>query len=83
MISAFHFELALTSEAGKSYFGMVVCEAIVAVDISRIINMAMGLLMYITPVIYSDNVDSKLPYRNKMEPINISRMLCTGHCHIR
>ena len=34
--------------------------SIVAVDISRIINMGMGLLMYITPVIYSDKVDSQL-----------------------
>ena len=34
--------------------------SIVAVDISRIINMGMGLLMYMTPVIYSDKVDSQL-----------------------
>ena len=33
--------------------------SIVAVDISRIINMAMGLMMYMTPVIYSDKVDSQ------------------------
>ena len=33
--------------------------SIVAVDISRIINMGMGLLMYMTPVIYSDKVDSQ------------------------
>ena len=32
--------------------------SIVAVDISRIINMGMGLMMYITPVIYSDKVDN-------------------------
>jgi lipopolysaccharide transport system permease protein len=32
--------------------------SIVAVDISRIINMGMGLLMYVTPVIYSDKVNS-------------------------
>jgi len=34
--------------------------SVVAVDISRIINMAMGLAMYITPVIYSDKVDNPL-----------------------
>jgi lipopolysaccharide transport system permease protein len=34
--------------------------SIVAVDISRTINMGMGLLMYMTPVIYSDKVDSQL-----------------------
>jgi lipopolysaccharide transport system permease protein len=34
--------------------------SIVAVDINRIINMGMGLLMYMTPVIYSDKVDSQL-----------------------
>jgi len=34
--------------------------SIVAVDISRIINMGMGLLMYATPVIYSDKVNSVL-----------------------
>ena len=34
--------------------------SIVAVDISRIINMGMGLMMYITPVIYSDKVNSQL-----------------------
>jgi len=32
--------------------------SIVAIDISKAINMGMGLLMYITPVIYSDKVDS-------------------------
>jgi len=34
--------------------------SIVAVDINRVINMGMGLLMYMTPVIYSDKVDSQL-----------------------
>ncbi|MDY7038256.1 MAG: ABC transporter permease [Thermodesulfobacteriota bacterium] len=34
--------------------------SIVAVDISRIINMGMGLLMYLTPIIYSDKVTSPL-----------------------
>jgi ABC-type polysaccharide/polyol phosphate export permease len=33
--------------------------SIVAVDVSRIINMAMGLMMYMTPVIYSDKVNSQ------------------------
>jgi len=32
--------------------------SVVAVDISRIINMGMGLLMYVTPVIYSDKVNN-------------------------
>ena len=32
--------------------------SIVAVDISRIINMCMGLLMYITPLIYSDKINN-------------------------
>lgn len=32
--------------------------SIVAVDVSRIINMGMGLMMWATPVIYSDKVDS-------------------------
>ena len=32
--------------------------SIVAVDISRIINMGMGLMMYLTPLIYSDKVNS-------------------------
>jgi len=34
--------------------------SIVAVDISRIINIGMGLAMYITPVIYSDKVNSQM-----------------------
>lgn len=34
--------------------------SIVAVDISRIINMGMGLMMYLTPVIYSDKVNSQI-----------------------
>ena len=34
--------------------------AIVAVDISRMINMGMGLMMYLTPVIYSDKVNNHL-----------------------
>jgi len=34
--------------------------SIVAVDISRIITVGMGLMMYITPVIYSNSVDSHL-----------------------
>jgi lipopolysaccharide transport system permease protein len=34
--------------------------SIVAVDISRIINMGMGLLMYLTPVIYSNKIDSQV-----------------------
>ncbi len=33
--------------------------SIVAVDISRMINMGMGLMMYLTPVIYSDKVNSQ------------------------
>jgi lipopolysaccharide transport system permease protein len=33
--------------------------SIVAVDVSRIINMGMGLMMYLTPVIYSDKVNSQ------------------------
>ena len=32
--------------------------SIVAIDISKAINMGMGLLMYITPVIYSNKVDN-------------------------
>ena len=31
--------------------------SIVAIDISRVINMSMGMLMYLTPVIYSDKID--------------------------
>ena len=34
--------------------------SVVAVDISRIINMAMGLIMYATPLIYSDKIDDSL-----------------------
>ncbi|MDP3284976.1 MAG: ABC transporter permease [Desulfobacterales bacterium] len=34
--------------------------SIVAVDIGRIIKMAMALLMYLTPIIYSDNVTNHL-----------------------
>jgi len=34
--------------------------SIVAVDISRIINMGMGLMMFITPLIYSDKVNSQI-----------------------
>ena len=34
--------------------------SIVAVDISRIINMGMGLMMYLTPVIYSDKVNNQI-----------------------
>ncbi len=34
--------------------------SIVAVDISRIINMGMGLLMWATPVIYSDKVENPI-----------------------
>lgn len=33
---------------------------VVAMDISKAITMLMGLLMYITPIIYSDKVDSEL-----------------------
>lgn len=32
---------------------------VVAVDISRVIGMVMGLLMFVTPVIYSDQVDNE------------------------
>ena len=34
--------------------------SIVAVDIHRLINMAMGLIMFATPLIYSDNVSHPL-----------------------
>ena len=34
--------------------------SIVAVDINRIINMGMGLMMYLTPVIYSDKIDNPI-----------------------
>ena len=37
-------------------FSMV---SIVAVDISRIVNMGLGLLMWLTPIVYSDKVDSE------------------------
>lgn len=34
--------------------------SIVAVDISRIINMGMGLMMWVTPVIYSDKIENPI-----------------------
>ena len=34
--------------------------SIVAIDISRAIKMGMGLMMYLTPIIYSDKVSSEL-----------------------
>ncbi|MEW6673428.1 MAG: ABC transporter permease [Thermodesulfobacteriota bacterium] len=34
--------------------------SVVAVDISRIINVVMGLMMYITPLIYSDKVNNPM-----------------------
>jgi len=41
-------------------FGLFVSMlSIVAVDIDKIVTMGFGLLLYITPVIYSDKVDSK------------------------
>ena len=32
--------------------------SIVAIDLSKIINMGMGLMMWVTPVIYSDKIDN-------------------------
>ena len=44
-----------------SALGLVVSMiSVVAFDINRALNMLMGLLLYITPVIYSDKVDSPL-----------------------
>jgi len=44
--------------------------AIVAVDISRIIIRIMGLMMFVTPIIYSDKVNSALVQAiNKWNPI--------------
>jgi lipopolysaccharide transport system permease protein len=37
---------------------MVSMVSVVAIDISRAINMLMGLLMWITPVIYSDRIEN-------------------------
>lgn len=34
--------------------------SIVAVDLNRIINMGMGLMLWVTPIIYSDKVESPL-----------------------
>jgi lipopolysaccharide transport system permease protein len=34
--------------------------SVVAFDINRALNMLMGLLLYITPVIYSDKIDSPI-----------------------
>ncbi len=39
--------------------GLIICiVSIVAPDIQRVINFILGLLMYVTPVIYSPNVDN-------------------------
>ena len=34
--------------------------SIVAVDVSKIVNMGMGLMMWVTPVIYSDKIENPL-----------------------
>ncbi len=34
--------------------------SVVAVDISRIINMALRLMMWVTPVIYSDKIENPI-----------------------
>lgn len=44
--------------------------SVVAVDISRIINMGMTLLMYATPIIYSDRVENDLVHTMvKLNPL--------------
>ncbi len=44
--------------------------SIVAIDISKVINMVMGLLMFVTPVIYSDKVSSPvIPLIIKWNPL--------------
>jgi lipopolysaccharide transport system permease protein len=51
--------------------------SIVAVDISRVINMGMGLLLYATPLIYSDKVSSTVVQSlNKWNPLTY--LICSA-----
>jgi len=51
--------------------------SIVAVDVSRVINMGMGLLMYATPLIYSDKVSSPfVQFINKWNPLTY--LICSA-----
>ena len=43
----------------------------------------MGLMMYITPVIYSDKVSSPIAQIHyKVEPVDLSRLFATRYYHL-